>query len=54
MSICCSVDFVFALYDADGSKDIDMDEAKTLISDMYGGNYKQNPECVRYVLHVSQ
>eukprot|EP00602_Paraphysomonas_sp_CaronLab_P006764 CAMPEP_0185019642 /NCGR_PEP_ID=MMETSP1103-20130426/2257_1 /TAXON_ID=36769 /ORGANISM="Paraphysomonas bandaiensis, Strain Caron Lab Isolate" /LENGTH=280 /DNA_ID=CAMNT_0027550069 /DNA_START=294 /DNA_END=1136 /DNA_ORIENTATION=- len=47
------VDFVFALYDADGSKDIDMDEAKTLISDMYGGNYKQNPECVRVMSELN-
>lgn len=41
------VDYVFATYDADNSKDIDLDEAKILITELYGERYLDNPEAKR-------
>jgi Ca2+-binding EF-hand superfamily protein len=47
LSVPNVVDYVFAVYDADGSKDIDLDEAKILITDLYGEKYLKNPEAKR-------
>lgn len=47
LSVPNIVDYVFSVYDADGSKDIDLDEAKNLITDMYGEKYMKNPEAKR-------
>lgn len=41
------VDYVFSVYDADNSKDIDLQEAKILIQDMYGEKYLSSVEAKR-------
>jgi hypothetical protein len=40
-------DFVFDVYDNDGSKDLDKAEVSLLIRDLFGKNYESNIEAVR-------
>mmetsp|Transcript_7290 Transcript_7290/g.10839 ORF Transcript_7290/g.10839 Transcript_7290/m.10839 type:complete len:411 (-) Transcript_7290:260-1492(-) len=53
LSTMALVDYVFELYDTDGSKDIDLEEALVLITDMYGEQFSKNLEAVRVHREIS-
>ena len=46
-------DFVFDLYDADGSKDLDKEEVQQLIMDLFGENYTKNLDAIRVNREIS-
>ena len=43
-----TVEYVFTLYDADRSKDIDIEEAKTMVRDLFGDDFNKKGESARY------
>ncbi|CAE7354669.1 unnamed protein product, partial [Symbiodinium microadriaticum] len=46
-------DYVFDLYDADGSKDLDKEEVQQLIMDLFGDDYAKNIDAIRVNREIS-
>ena len=42
------MEYVFSMYDADGSRDIDIDEAREMCRDLYGDEGSMYGEGARY------
>ena len=41
------VEYLFSLYDSDGSKTLSLDEGLCLITDLFGNNFRENPDAFR-------